>query len=369
MPMTMLENDILNNNQLCKGRHMRFVLNRGRTVFLVATLLFAGGGVLADKALSQAMFTVEETEISDFKSVLATVRSRDLITARVRTPGTIVQLDVDEGDQVEAGQKIATVVDDKIAIRLKGIDARIIALETRVKTALSELKRTEELTRRGISPKTRLEQAKTVYEAAEGALKALRAERSVALAEQKEGQVLAPAAGRVLNVPVTLGSVVLPGETIASIAANTYLLRLELPERHALFMHEADEIRVSRRGAAANAHAGENAHAAAKGRIVQVYPQLQDGRVIADAEVEGLGGYFIGERALVWISAGRRKTMLVPRAYVFQRYSLDYVRLVPDKGPHIDVVVQLGQEQRRQGNAVMVEVLSGLRPGDNLVAP
>ena len=54
----------------------------------------------------------------------------------------------------------------------------------------------------------------------------------------EEGDVLAPAQGRVLTIPVTVGAVVMPGETIAKIAANAYVLRLELPERHARFIED-----------------------------------------------------------------------------------------------------------------------------------
>jgi len=319
-------------------------------------------------AVQPDTYKVEETEIVDFKSVFATVRSRDQISARVRTPGTIIKLDVDEGDLVKAGQMIATVVDDKIAIRLKGVDAQIAAAKNVLITAQSDLDRAKELTRRGISPKTRLEQAQNIFETAESGLKALVAERSVAIAQQKEGQVLAPADGTVLKVPVTLGSVVLPGEAIATIAANAYLLRLALPERHALFMRSGDEVRVGARGSAGESMS-DDVRATVSGKISQVYPELQDGRVVADAEVDGLEGYFIGERALAWISAGKRKTMLVPKKYIFQRFSLDYVKLAQKEGTPIDVVVQLGREQRKDGDDVLIEVLSGLQSNDMLVAP
>ena len=44
------------------------------------------------------------------------------------------------------------------------------------------------------------------------------AEKSVIEQQMAEGQVLAPMSGRVLNVPVTVGTVVLPGEAVATIA-------------------------------------------------------------------------------------------------------------------------------------------------------
>ena len=48
------------------------------------------------------------------------------------------------------------------------------------------------------------------------------------------------------------------------------------------------------------------------GRITLVYPQIQDGRVIADAAVPGLGSYFVGQRIPVWISAGERMSYVIP---------------------------------------------------------
>src|SRR5690606_15418056 len=75
-----------------------------------------------------AAFRVEEHEIDDLKSVFATVRSRDRIEARVRTPGTVVSLKVDEGQQVQPGQVLAIVADPKIALRMRALDAQILGL-------------------------------------------------------------------------------------------------------------------------------------------------------------------------------------------------------------------------------------------------
>ena len=80
-------------------------------------------------------FLVAEQDIDDVKSVLTTVRSKDLIEARVRTPGTIVSLKVAAGSEVKAGELVATVVDPKIALKLKALDAQIVGLESRVATA------------------------------------------------------------------------------------------------------------------------------------------------------------------------------------------------------------------------------------------
>ena len=175
--------------------------------------------------------------------------------------------------------------------------------------------------------------------------------------------MLAPAAGRVLRVPVTVGTVVMPGESVATIAANAYLLRMEVPERHARFIKIGDPVKVGARGLS------PDQQVIGGGRVIQVYPELQNGRVVADAQAEGLGDFYVGERALVWISAGKRRTMVVPRTLAFKRFGLDYVRLARDRAQPIDIVVQLGNPVPMPGGIDGVEVLTGLKAGDIVVAP
>lgn len=306
---------------------------------------------------------VRLAEVEDLKSVYATVRSKDLLLARVRTPGTIASLKVDEGDEVQPGQVLAIVADPKIALKINALDAQIVAIQSRVDTAKSELERSEALKAKGVLAQARVDQAQTTYDVAANDLKAARAERAVIETQVEEGQVLAPAAGRVLKVPVSEGSVVLAGEGIATIAANAYLLRLELPERHARHMKIGDTIELGARSLAPGDGPSSTGH------IIQVYPELQDGRVIADADAdaEGLGRYFVGERVLVRISAGRRQAYLVPRQCIVTRFGLDFVRLAEANGSVSDVLVQTGRAAPAEGE--MIEILSGLSSGDRLVTP
>ena len=308
-------------------------------------------------------FEVHASDVDDLKSVYATVRSRDVVEARVRTGGTIVSLNVDEGDQVEAGKVLAVVADPKIALRIKALDAQIVAAKSRAETAQTELQRAEQLAGRGVTSQARVDQAKTAFDVASNDLKAAQAERSVLETQLEEGEVLAPSSGRVLRVPVTIGSVTLLGESIATIAANEYLLRVEVPERHARFMKKGDVIRVGGR------ELETASRSTTEGKITQVYPQLNNGRVIADAEAPGLGSYFVGERVLTWISAGKRTAFVVPQRFVFRRYGLDYVRLVGPSGSPQDVVVQLGRSIANAGGQAVVEILAGVAEGDKLVQP
>ena len=328
-----------------------------RTVALTTALL----ALLAQHALAQpATFTVEPHMVADEKAVFATVESANIVPARARIGGTVAELSVKDGDEVKQGQLVATVGDEKLVLQMKSLDAQIAGLEAQLAQAQTDLQRAEDLFSKGTVPRTRLDQAQTAFNVATNAHRAKVAERSVVEQQLSEGKVLAPTAGRVLKVPVTTGTVILPGEPVASIAEKNFVLRLRVPERHALYMKAGDTIRVDSSELGANG--------AKFGTIKLVYPQIQDGRVTADAKVDGLGDYFVGERIRVWVSAGKRDAIVVPSSFIVTRFGIDYARVRKD-GEVIDVPVQRGRLMPRPDMPDALEILSGLKAGDVLVQP
>ncbi|MGE5547057.1 MAG: efflux RND transporter periplasmic adaptor subunit [Solirubrobacterales bacterium] len=312
---------------------------------LAAALLCAALPALAGEA------TVQPRQIEDLKAVFGTVESVDEIPARARIGGTISGLLVDEGSRVEAGARIATIGDPKLALQTAGIEARLKAAEAERDLADIDYKRAQGLIAKGVATQARVDDARTRLEVATRTIAALKAEKQVSAERTNEGAVLAPAAGRVLKVPLTEGSVVMPGETIALIAAENYVLRVALPERHARFIKQGDSVLVGNR-ALSNTDTPPRL-----GTVRQVYPRIEDGRVIADVGVDGLGDYFVGERVPVHVATGRREALVVPREAVHRRFGLDYVTLRDGS----EVVVQAGAV-----TADGIEVLSGLRAGDTV---
>ena len=74
------------------------------------------------------------------------------------------------------------------------------------------------------------DETRTILNVAQNALQRSRvAERSVIVQQLSEGQVLAPTSGRVLKVPVTVGTVMLAGEPVATVAEQNFVLRLGCP--------------------------------------------------------------------------------------------------------------------------------------------
>jgi RND family efflux transporter MFP subunit len=304
--------------------------------------------------------TVASRSVADEKAVFATVESVSVVPARGRIGGIIVQLDVREGDPVMSGQAIAAIGDEKLALQMKSLDAQIGALQAQSDQAQTDFTRIDGLVDRGILPRVKLDETRTALNVAQNALRARTAERAVIQQQLLEGQVLAPAGGRVLKKLVAVGSVVLPGDPVAMIAEQDFKLRLRVPERHARFLKAGDKIRVD------GAEFGDQT--SRLGVIDLVYPQIEDGRVIADASVEGLGEYFVGDRLRVWISGGTRTAFVIPSNFVTTRFGIDYVHL--RRGDQtIDAPVQRGRDLPTSDLPNGLEILSGIRGGDQLVQP
>jgi RND family efflux transporter MFP subunit len=328
-----------------------------RSTFLspaCAGLVFALSAILADPA-GAAEIAVHVSAVEDLKPVIASVEPVHQLLARARIGGTVTELKIKEGDVVTAGAEIASVADQKLFLQMQALDQRIRSQQAQRDKAKADFDRARDLLERGVTTKVVFDQAKTSLDVAERNFAAMKSDHGVIEQQAAEGAVLAPGPGRVLSIPVSIGRVVMPGETIATIAEDRYILRMQLPERHARFMRAGDRVQIGERGSR------DETSAARKDGVVRiVYPEIQGGRVIADVVVEGLGNYFVGERTRVYVTTGRRDTILAPREAVYRRAGVDFVRLKSGA----EIVVQTG-EQRVEG----VEILSGLRNGDVVMTP
>lgn len=324
-------------------------------VTVLAALL--GGASLPAHA---AELVLEPATIVDHKDVFGRIESRDLLPARARIGGTLAALDVTEGSVVAAGQAIAVVVDDKLALQLQATEARIRAVDSELGNLRVELDRAQSLLARGSATQQRVDQLRTQVEVLASQAEAARAERAVVVQQAAEGRVLAPTAGRVLRVPVTRGAVVLPGEPIALVAGGGFFLRLALPERHAALLKPDAPVRIG-------GTAGDESAPPTTGRLVKIYPQIENGRVIADVALEGRAEGFVGERVLVRVPIATRSAIVVPAEAITVRSGLDFVRIATPQGPRDVTIVRGGTVETAAGPRI--EVLSGLRVGDRVIVP
>ena len=329
-----------------------------RSPSTIAILNVTGALFLLNAGVS-AGFAAEQTlrlrAVDDRKAVIATVEPVRQLVARARIGGTITSLTVKEGSWVNANDHIALVADQKLLLQMQALQSRIQAQQANRDQAQINFDRVQKLRAANVSSQAQVDQAKTSLDVAQRTLQALFSDRQVIEEQVSQGAVLAPGTGRVLKVPVSEGTVAMPGETIATIAINNYILRLQLPERHAQFMKTGDAILIGARGLQV-----QQQETLRRGRVVLVYPEIEQGRVIANVEVESLGDYFVGERTRVYIAAGTREALVVPEDAVYRRFGVSYVKLKDGT----EVVVQVGLPV--EGG---IEILAGLHEGDVVITP
>ena len=296
---------------------------------------------------------VQAQVVADFKPGPATLTTRDMAEARARISGVLVALSVKEGDLVRQGQVIGRVRDDRIGLQTGAFDAQVAAAAAEAGRVQGDLARTRDLFSHGVYAQARLDQVEAQAKSANAALAAARAQRGASAELGAQGAILAPAAGRVLTADVPVGSVVMPGQTIARITAGPMVVRIELPEGQARALKVGDPVQLA---------AEDLRGVAVQGVVAQVYPSVTGGQVVADVTAPNLPQDLIGQRIRARIKVGERQALVVPRRYIVTRFGVDYARLVRPDGAVSESPVQTTAGP----TADSVEVLSGLALGDIL---
>lgn len=309
-------------------------------------------GISADPTRAEPE-AIAASSVTEWKAIYGTVETKDRLPARARIGGTLVALAVAEGDEVTAGQELARIIDDKLDFQLKALAAQHDALAAQLANAVADLQRGEDLLKNGVTTAQRVDALRTQVDVLNGQIASLQAQADVILQQAKEGVVLAPVSGRVLDVPLAKGAVVMTGEAVAVVGGGGTFLRIAVPERHATALRAGDRIVVSEGGKDR------------EGTLARIYPLIEGGRVVADVEIADLPDTFVGVRMLVRLPVGQRAALMVPKADVVTRAGLDFVRVQGAAGAVLRSVVP-GQVQV-VGGVEMVEVISGLVAGDIVV--
>lgn len=322
-----------------------------RALLLAATLAFLPGVAFAQT------LTIEESIVVDYRPVIARIEAGDTATARSRLQGVVTQLNAVEGQIVKAGDVVAVVTDETLRPQLSGLSSRIEGLKSQIRQAEEDIARNEALLAQGFYPRARLDEQKTGLDVLQRSLASAEAERRALSAREAEGRILAPADAHVTAVNVVRGSVVSPGEVLASFATVNGIVRLALPERHAATLAEGETISL---------RLPSRSNEIRTATVVKIYPELRQGSVIADATVQGGLTALFGERVDVLAPVGERRAVRVPKDYVSTRYGVDFVRVaVGDR--FVDAPVALaGLPVDGSGE---YEILSGLKPGDRIQKP
>lgn len=347
---------------------------------------------------ANSRLVIAQNNISDLKPIAGIYTSDDDSQARARIGGTLVSLNVDEGQNVAQGQVIGVIDEARFGAEVQAgqanaqaamsgaqaasaqamqAPANLEAAQAMANKATADYNRTKMLYDQGVYAKARLDQmqaaltsanaqvhaasaginaANAQANAARSQAGAASAQARVAQAVRAQGRILAPKSGKITMVPVSRGSVVMPGEIVAYISSGNPVLRIRAPEADAKLLKVGQAVSLM----------GANGEITGQSTITKIYPLVENGQVKIDLSTDG-AEHLVGERVDIALPIGNRNAIIIPKHYIITRDGFDFVMLLKNNQA-LEVPIQRGQFVASSAIPDGVEVLSGLEINDVIVA-
>ncbi len=304
------------------------------------------------------------TAVAEFREVDVTYPAEGVVEAvrqavvAARVPGRIVELKVDAGDRVKAGQVIARIDEREAGQAVAEARAQVARAEADLANARANYERTQKLVAEKFMSAATLDKARADYRAAEAQLAAARAGAEQATTSRDYASVTAPFAGLVATRHAQAGEMAQPGLPIVT-------------------LYDPSEMRVVAVASVPQATAAE-----LRGKVLAAYAELPTlERTVrakavtvlpsADARTltttvrldlpEPIPGAVPGTFARAQFTIGRAKRLVVPAQSVVQRSEVAGAYVVTDSG-----AVQLRQLRLGERSGDQVEVLAGLAAGERV---
>lgn len=241
-----------------------------------------------------------------------------------------------------------------VELQAREEDAGILTAQANLAQAQRDFDRWQDLADRGVAPRVQAEQAQSALETAQAALQAAQARRG-------DRVIRAPFSGVIGLSSVTPGTLVNPGAVIATLD-DISVIRVDfpVPERYLALVRAGLPI-----VATADALPGETFH----GTIALIDTRVDQTTraVTARAEFPNPGGRLRpGMSIRVRIQEGSRRALAAPEAAVLFEADQAFVYRVAGQGDDLQAQRVLVEPGAVEGG--YVEILSGLEPGDRIVA-
>jgi RND family efflux transporter MFP subunit len=337
-------------------------MTRLATLPLLAALALAACGRGADERSTELaaaarpaagqIYTVTDTVLPSVIEAAGLAEPVRRAVLSTKLMGSVVSVRVREGERVHAGQVLAQVDARDIAAKRTQARARVAEAEALRADAATQAERFRALYRDEAATKVQLEAAETGLARAEAALNAARGAESELEAVGAYAEVRAPFAGIVASRAVDPGAFVAPGQPILTVEdGSTLRIAATVAPRTARGLHPGDRLQATIEGAPADA-------------VVEGAVPSAGALYTVNALVENGGGKFLaGSAATLSIAEGSRRAVLVPDAALVREGDLTGVRVATP------AAVELRWIRTGARLGPMVEVQSGLRPGDRVVLP
>lgn len=211
------------------------------------------------------LMTVSRGAVQAHAGYAGDVRARTESRLGFRVGGKLVQRPVEVGQRVAAGQLLAQLDAQDLALVAQAAQAQITAAQTQRDLAAADLKRFSDLKAQGFVSGAEIERRQATLDAAEATLRQARAQGAVQGNQAAYARLLSDGAGVVLSVDAEVGQVVAAGTPVVRVARDG--------ARDAVIAVPEDQVARIRVGQAAQVRlwaAGQGAPAPLAGQVREI---------------------------------------------------------------------------------------------------
>jgi multidrug efflux system membrane fusion protein len=166
------------------------------------------------------LMTVSRGAVQAHAGYAGEVRARTESRLGFRVGGKLVQRPVEVGQRVAAGQLLAQLDAQDLALAAQAAQAQIAAAQTQRDLAAADLKRFSDLKAQGFVSGAEIERRQATLDAAEATLRQARAQGSVQGNQAGYARLLSDGPGVVLSVEAEVGQVVAAGTPVVRLARD-----------------------------------------------------------------------------------------------------------------------------------------------------
>ena len=335
------------NRQL--ANKVLIILMLSATVLIQGCMSQANGSadeIAADEALAIPVEAtkVAESDMAAYYSGTATLEADEQATVVSQITGVVLEIKVEEGDFVEAGQILAQVETDRYSLQVERANAAFIRLEM-------DFQRKKELYTKQLVSAEDYERVASEYAAQKAGVE-------LAKLDLEYTKIRAPISGYISERLVRAGNLVKLHDPVYRITNYDPLLAiLHVPERELSVLRKGLEVSMS-----LDAWPDETFF----GEVIRISPVVDPAtgtfRVTAEIRdhAQMLKPGLFGRVGILYDL--HRDVPVIPRSAVITEDELSHVFVISEEGNAARRNIQLGYE--REG---LIEVLVGLAQGETVV--
>ena len=352
-----------------------------KVLFILVVLAAVSAGVYAWSRSGKNENGLKEVAVTNGSIVekavaVGQIQPRQKFQVKSKISGIVRRALVQIGDTVTTGTPLFEIAPDPTPMEVTEVDRQVESAQASFQRAESEYKRSMELSRSGVMPKSDIDTKREQYELARVAL--TKAEQNRDLTRKgrltqsgTESIIRAPAAGTILTRTVNPGDPIVP---LTSYQPGTEMATVA-DMRDLIFKGTVDEIDVGKLsvGMTARIKVGALPTDVVTGRVARIAPQAQqkEGATLFDVEIELDPGQKITLRAGYSANADviireKKDVLTVPERLVTfedggKKASVELAPTSP-KGKPQKVEIKTGIS-----DGLNIEIVSGVRKGDKVV--